>query len=61
MNPVNKNGNTPKFNKTPITSRATVGTNTKPKKRSLKRAVRAGLRNKGDKYKRKYFGKIGEI
>ena len=52
-----KNGNTPKFNKTPITSRATVGTNTKPKKRSLKRAVRAGLRNKGDKYKRKYFGK----
>lgn len=57
LNPVNKNGNTPKFNKTPITSRATVGTNTKPKKRSLKRAVRAGLRNKGDKYKRKYFGK----
>ena len=54
LNPVNKNGNTPKFNKTPITSRATVGTNTKPKKRSLKRA---GLRNKGDKYKRKYFGK----
>lgn len=57
LNPVNKNGNTPKFNKTPITSRATVRTNTKPKKRSLKRAVRAGLRNKGDKYKRKYFGK----
>lgn len=54
LNPVNKNGNTPKFNKTPITSRATVRTNTKPKKRSLKRA---GLRNKGDKYKRKYFGK----
>lgn len=57
LNPVNKNGNTPKFNKTPITSRATVRTNTKPKKRSLKRAVRAGLTNKGDKYKRKYFGK----
>lgn len=57
LNPVNKNGNTPKFNKTPLTSRATVRTNTKPKKRSLKRAVRAGLRNKGDKYKRKYFGK----
>ena len=57
LNPVNKNGNTPKFNKTPITSGATVRTNAVPKKRSLKRAVRAGLINKGDKYKRKYFGK----
>lgn len=57
LKPVNKNVNTPKFNKTPITSGATARTNATPKKRSLKRAVRAGLINKGDKYKRKYFGK----
>lgn len=57
LNPVNKNGNIPKFNKTPITSGATVRTNAVPKKRSLKRAVRAGLLNKGNKHLKKYKGK----
>lgn len=60
LNTINKDENkpnVPKFNKSPIMSGTKVKTNTEPKKKSLKRAVRAGLVNKGNKYKRRYFGK----